>query len=135
MTTQIFVNVAVKDLKKSMAFFGALGYGFNPDYTNDDGACMIVSETIYVMLLVEPFFQGFTRKTICDARAQTEVILCLSADTRAGVDALADKALAAGGRETLEAKDYGFMYQRSFQDLDGHQWEVVHMDEGATPSG
>lgn len=86
------------------------------------------------MLLVEPFFQGFTRKTICDARTHTEAIICLSAESRAAVDALADKALAAGGRETLEAKDYGFMYQRSFQDLDGHQWEVVHMDEGATPS-
>ena len=135
MSTQIFVNLPVRDLEKSKAFFAALGYANNPQFTDENAACIVISDTIYVMLLVEPFFQGFTRKTICDARAQTEVILCLSADTRAGVDALADKALAAGGRETLEAKDYGFMYQRSFQDLDGHQWEVVHMDEGATPSG
>lgn len=134
MSTQIFINLPVRDLQASKAFFNALGYATNPTFTNDDAACIVVSDTIYVMLLTEPFFQGFTRKTIGDARTHTEVILCLSADTRAGVDALADKALAAGGRETLEAKDYGFMYQRSFQDLDGHQWEVVHMDEGAVPS-
>jgi predicted lactoylglutathione lyase len=134
MSNQIFVNLPVRDLQASKAFFNALGYATNPTFTNDDAACIVVSDTIYVMLLTEPFFQGFTRKTIGDARTHTEVILCLSAETRAGVDALADKALAAGGRETLEAKDYGFMYQRSFQDLDGHQWEVVHMDEGAVPT-
>jgi predicted lactoylglutathione lyase len=134
MSTQIFVNLPVRDLQASKAFFNALGYATNPTFTNDDAACIVVSDTIYVMLLTEPFFQGFTRKAIGDARTHTEVILCLSAETRAGVDALADRALAAGGRETLEAKDYGFMYQRSFQDLDGHQWEVVHMDEGAMPA-
>ena len=134
MSTQIFVNLPVRDLEKSKAFFAALGYATNPQFTDDNAACVVISDAIYVMLLVEPFFQGFTRKTIADARTQTEVILCLSADTRAGVDALADKAIAAGGSETLEAKDYGFMYQRSFQDLDGHQWEVVHMDEGAMPA-
>ncbi|WP_334179050.1 VOC family protein [Pseudoxanthomonas sp.] len=134
MATQIFVNLPVRDLEKSKAFFKALGYANNPQFTDENAACIVVSDTIYVMLLVEPFFQGFTRKTIADARTHTEVILCLSADTRAGVDALADKAIAAGGSETLEAKDYGFMYQRSFQDLDGHQWEVVHMDDGAMPA-
>ncbi|MBA3930010.1 MAG: glyoxalase/bleomycin resistance/extradiol dioxygenase family protein [Xanthomonas sp.] len=134
MTTQIFVNLPVRDLPASTAFFNALGYATNPNFSNDDASCIVVSDTIYVMLLVEPFFQGFTRKAICDARTHTEAILCLSAESRAGVDALADKALAAGGSETLEAKDYGFMYQRSFQDLDGHQWEIVHMDEDAMPS-
>jgi uncharacterized protein len=134
MTTQIFVNLPVRDLDKSTSFFRALGYANNPQFTDENAACIVISDTIYVMLLVEPFFQGFTRKTICDARTHTEAIICLSAESRAAVDVLADKALAAGGRETLEAKDYGFMYQRSFQDLDGHQWEVVHMDEGATPS-
>ncbi|CAN7515065.1 glyoxalase/bleomycin resistance/extradiol dioxygenase family protein [Pseudoxanthomonas sp. LjRoot143] len=134
MSTQIFVNLPVRDLEKSKAFFKALGYANNPQFTDENAACIVISDTIYVMLLVEPFFQGFTRKTICDARTHTEAIICLSAESRAGVDALADKALAAGGSETLEAKDYGFMYQRSFQDLDGHQWEVVHMDEGAMPS-
>lgn len=134
MTTQIFVNLPVRDLETSTSFFRALGYVNNPQFTDENAACIVISDTIYVMLLVEPFFQGFTRKTICDARTHIETIICLSAESRAAVDALADKALAAGGRETLEAKDYGFMYQRSFQDLDGHQWEVVHMDEGATPS-
>jgi predicted lactoylglutathione lyase len=134
MSTQIFVNLPVRDLEKSTAFFAALGYANNPQFTDENAACIVISDTIYVMLLVEPFFQGFTRKAIGDARTHTEVILCLSADTRAGVDTLADKALAAGGSETLEAKDYGFMYQRSFQDLDGHQWEIVHMDEGAMPA-
>ncbi|WP_213603608.1 VOC family protein [Pseudoxanthomonas japonensis] len=134
MTTQIFVNLPVRDLDRSKAFFTALGYANNPQFTDENAACIVISDTIYVMLLVEPFFQGFTRKTICDARTHTEAILCLSAESRAGVDALADKAIAAGGSETLEAKDYGFMYQRSFQDPDGHQWEVVHMDDVATPS-
>jgi predicted lactoylglutathione lyase len=134
MSTQIFVNLPVRDLEKSKSFFAALGYANNPQFTDENAACIVISDAIYVMLLVEPFFQGFTRKTIADARTHTEVILCLSADTRAGVDALADKAIAAGGSETLEAKDYGFMYQRSFQDLDGHQWEVVHMDEAGMPA-
>ena len=134
MSTQIFVNLPVRDLPASRAFFGALGYSANLKFTNDDAACLVISDTIYVMLLVEPFFQGFTRKTICDARTHTEVILCLSADSRSAVDALVDKALAAGGSEPMEAKDYGFMYQRSFQDLDGHLWEVVHMDEDAMPT-
>ena len=134
MTTQIFVNLPVRDLPASRAFFGALGYRANLKFTNDDAACLVISDTIYVMLLVEPFFRGFTRKTICDARTHTEVILCLSADSRSAVDVLVDKALAAGGSEPMEAKDYGFMYQRSFQDLDGHLWEVVHMDEDAMPA-
>lgn len=133
MTTQIFVNLPVRDLDRSKAFFTALGYANNPQFTDENAACIVISDTIYVMLLVEPFFQGFTRKTICNARTHTEAILCLSAESRAGVDALAEKALAAGGSETLEAKDYGFMYQRSFQDPDGHQWEVVHMDDAAMP--
>jgi len=133
MSTQIFLNLPVRDLPASKAFFNALGYATNPSFTNDEAACLVISDSIYVMLLVEPFFQGFTRKTICDARTHTEAILCLSAESRAGVDALADKAIAAGGSETLEAKDYGFMYQRSFQDPDGHQWEVVHMDDAAMP--
>lgn len=133
MSTQIFVNLPVRDLPASRAFFDALGYRANLKFTNDDAACIVISDSIYVMLLVEPFFQGFIRKTICDARTHTEVILCLSADSRSAVDDLVSKALAAGGSEPMEAKDYGFMYQRSFQDLDGHLWEVVHMDEDAMP--
>lgn len=124
----IFVNLPVRDLDASKAFFAALGYTFNPQFTNQDAACMVVSDSIYVMLLVEPFFQTFTRQPLCDARRQTEVITCLSAASRAAVDQLVDKALAAGASEPMPARDYGFMYQRGFQDLDGHLWEVAHMD-------
>ena len=134
MSTQIFVNLPVRDLPASRAFFDALGYRANLKFTNDDAACIVISDSIHVMLLVEPFFQGFTRKTLCDARTNTEVILCLSADRRSAVDDMVDKALAAGGSEPMEAKDYGFMYQRSFQDLDGHLWEVVYMEEGGMPA-
>ena len=103
------------------------------DPQGDLTTCLVISDSIYVMLLVEPFFQGFTRKTLCDARTHTEVLLCLSVASRSEVDAMVAKALSAGGREPMEAKDYGFMYQRGFEDLDGHLWEVVHMDE-ARPS-
>jgi predicted lactoylglutathione lyase len=133
MSHQIFVNLPVRDLDASKAFFRALGYASNPQFTDENAACVVISDSIYVMLLVEPFFQGFTRKTICDSRTHTEMILCLSAESRAAVDSMVDKALAAGGSEPMEAKDYGFMYQRSFQDIDGHLWEVVHMDEGKMP--
>ncbi|WAC62213.1 glyoxalase/bleomycin resistance/extradiol dioxygenase family protein [Pseudoxanthomonas sp. SL93] len=134
MPTQIFVNLPVRDLEASKAFFKQLGYDTNPQFTDHQAACLVISDTIHVMLLVEPFFQGFTRKAICDARTQTEVILCLSADSRADVDALLAKALVAGASEPIAAKDYGFMYQRGFQDIDGHLWELVHMDEGAMPT-
>lgn len=134
MSTQIFVNLSVRDLDKAKAFFNALGYSVNPQFTDANAACLVISDTIYVMLLVEPFFQGFTRKPLCDARTHTEVLLCLSVDSRSGVDAMVAKALAAGGREPMEAKDYGFMYQRGFEDLDGHLWEVVHMDENGPPA-
>lgn len=127
MSTQIFVNVAAKDLQKSMAFFAALGFGFNAEYTNDDAACMIVSDDIFVMLLREEFFRTFTDKAICDTRTHVEVLTALSVDSREKVDALIDKAVAAGGRSTRPALDYGFMYSRSFEDPDGHTWELVHM--------
>jgi predicted lactoylglutathione lyase len=134
MSTQIFVNLPVRDLDKAKAFFSALGYASNPQFTDENAACVVISDSIYVMLLVEPFFQGFTRKSLCDARTHTEVLLCLSVGSRSEVDTMVAKALAAGGREPMEAKDYGFMYQRGFEDLDGHLWEVVHMDESGTPA-
>ena len=134
MSTQIFVNLPVRDLPASKAFFNALGYATHPSFTNDEAACLVISDSIYVMLLVEPFFQGFTRKSLCDARTHTEVLLCLSVGSRSEVDAMVAKALAAGGREPMEAKDYGFMYQRGFEDLDGHLWEVVYMDESGPPA-
>lgn len=124
----IFVNLPVRDLDASKAFFAALGYSFNPQFTDHNAACMVISDSIFVMLLVQPFFQTFTTKALSDAHRQTEVITCLSADSRAAVDVLVDKALAAGGSEPMPARDYGFMYQRGFQDLDGHLWEIAHMD-------
>jgi predicted lactoylglutathione lyase len=124
----IFVNLPVRDLPASKAFFSALGYHFNPQFTDENAACMVVSDSIFVMLLVEAFFQTFTPKPLCDARAQTEVITCLSAASREAVDTLVDAALKAGASEPMPARDYGFMYQRGFQDLDGHLWEIAHMD-------
>ena len=134
MPTQIYLNLPVKDLDRSVGFFRQLGYSFDPKFTDDNATCMIVGENIFVMLLVEKFFQTFTSKAIADASRTTEAIVCLSADSRVAVDLLADKALAAGGTPSGELQDHGWMYGRSFQDLDGHLWEVVHMDltaEGA----
>jgi len=128
MNRQIFVNLPVKDLERSKAFFSALGFVNNPQFTNADGACMVVSDTIYLMLLTEPFFQTFTPKAIPDAHKHTEVLLCLSCDSRAAVDDMADKAKAAGGRWPNPPKDHGFMYQHGFEDLDGHMWELVYME-------
>ncbi|MDY0956070.1 VOC family protein [Stenotrophomonas rhizophila] len=124
----IFVNLPVRNLEASKTFFAALGYTFNPTFTDDNAACMIISDSIFVMLLVESFFAGFTTRPISDARQQTEVITCLSATSRTAVDALVDTALKAGASEPMPARDYGFMYQRGFQDLDGHLWEIAHMD-------
>ena len=128
MNQQIYVNLPVKDLERSKAFFAALGFGFNPQFSNQDAACMIVSNDIYVMLLAEPFFQTFTKKPISDARGATEVLLCLSCDSRAAVDDIAGKAKAAGGAWPFEPKDHGFMYQHGFEDPDGHMWELVYME-------
>ena len=128
MATQIFVNLPVKDLDKSIAFFTALGYTFNPQFTDANATCMIISENIFTMLLVEPFFKGFTDKEIVNAHKSTEVLMGLSADSRAGVDDLVNKAVAAGGIEPRAAQDHGFMYSRNFSDLDGHIWEIFWMN-------
>ena len=134
MATQIFVNLPVKNLERSMAFFTALGFSINPQFTNDKAACVVVSDTIYVMILTEEFFNTFLRnKTISDATKTSEVLIALSADSRAAVDELADKALGAGGSTFRDSDDHGFMYARSFGDPDGHVWEVVWMDLSAAP--
>ena len=133
MARQIFVNLPIRDMERSKAFFGALGFSFNPQFTNAQGACMVISEDGYVMLLVEPFFQTFTTKTIADAREQVEVLTCLSCDSRAEVDELVRKAVAAGGRVPRAPQDHGFMYSQAFEDLDGHVWELVWMDMAAAP--
>ncbi|MBD9378666.1 VOC family protein [Pseudoxanthomonas sp. PXM04] len=131
MPTQIFVNIAVSDMARSKAFYEGLGYHFNPQFTNEQGACLVISDTIYVMLLTREFFQGFTDKALSDPGTHAQAILCLSADDRAGVDKLADAAIASGGRQPREPQDHGFMYQRCFEDPDGHLWEVVYMDMAA----
>ena len=131
-TKQIFVNLPVKDLDKSKAFFNALGYSSNPQFTDANAACMVVQEgSIHAMLLVEPFFKTFTDKAIADTRTSTEVLLCLSCESRAEVDELVAKAVAAGGTTPRAPQDLGFMYGHGFQDLDGHLWELLLMDPNA----
>ena len=124
---QIFVNLPVKDLQRSVGFFSKLGYTFDPQYTDENATCMIIADNIFAMLLVKPFFESFISKPVADAHKTAEVILALSADSRAGVDALVDKAIAAGAGEPRPTQDLAFMYQRGFEDLDGHLWEVFHM--------
>jgi len=130
-STKIFVNLSVKDLGKSMKFFKSLGYKFNKQFTNKNAACMIISKDIYSMLVTEKFFRTFTKKNISDAKKNTEVLLALSAASRRDVDKMMVKALKAGGKIVREPEDHGFMYGRSFEDLDGHIWEVFWMDENS----
>jgi predicted lactoylglutathione lyase len=127
MHKQIFVNLPVKDLAKSMAFFKSLGYGFDMQFTNDQAACMVLGENLYTMLLSESMFQGFTPKPVSDATRQTEVLVCVSCDSRAQVDDLVAKARAAGATTPKEPQDHGFMYYHGFHDLDGHGWELMYM--------
>ncbi|RQO55402.1 glyoxalase/bleomycin resistance/extradiol dioxygenase family protein [Paucibacter sp. KBW04] len=134
MLRQIFVNLPIKNMARSQAFFKALGLHFNPQFTNEQGACLQIAENIFAMLLVEPFFQGFTKLPISDAHKSTEVLIALSCDSKAEVDELVGKALAAGGTTPNEARDMGFMYQHGFTDPDGHQWEVFWMDMQAAPA-
>ena len=133
MSRQIYVNLPIKNMERSKAFFGALGFSFNPQFTNEQGACMVIADDIYAMLLVEPFFQTFTKKPIADATKSTEVLVCLSCESRAEVDQLVKKAVAAGGSAPNAPQDHGFMYGHGFQDLDGHIWELVYMDPNAAP--
>lgn len=128
MGTKIFVNLAVKDLDKSKEFFKKIGFKFNPKFTNETAACMIISDDIYTMLLTEKKFKEFTPKKIADATKTTEVLTCLTMDSKRKVNALVDKALKAGATEVRDPQDYGFMYGRSFNDLDGHIWEIIWMD-------
>lgn len=131
MPRMIFVNLPVKDLKASTAFYESLGFSKNSQFSDDNASSMVISDTIHVMLLTEPFFKGFTKKDIADSSASTEAIIALSEDSRDAVDELTDKALAAGGQTAIDPQDHGFMYSRSFYDLDGHHWEVFWMDPSA----
>ncbi len=131
----MFVNVPVKDLSASTAFFRGLEFEFDEKFTDDSCACMVVSEQAYVMLLAESRFADFTTKPVADARTCTEAILCISAESRDTVDAFADAALGAGASHAGEPMDHGFMYGRSFHDLDGHLWEVMWMSPEAVEQG
>ncbi|HQX11774.1 MAG TPA: hypothetical protein PLG23_09525 [Thermoflexales bacterium] len=128
MPTQIFVNLPVKDLDRSVAFFTALGFTFNPQFTDKNATCMIISDSIFAMLLVEPFFKTFTPRALCDATTHTEAILALSVESKAKVDEMVGAALAAGGTEPRARTDMGFMYNCAFADPDGHIWEIFWMD-------
>lgn len=128
MSRMIFVNLPVADLNASKAFYEAIGFTNNPQFTDETAACMVLSDVIHVMLLTHDKWRQFTTRTIPDARESAQVMICISEDSREGVDAITDKAIAAGGREPREKQDYGFMYGRSFEDLDGHIWEPMWMD-------
>jgi predicted lactoylglutathione lyase len=128
MAQMIFVNLPVADLEAAKAFYVALGYGVDPRFSDDKATSIVISETIVVMLLTEPFFAGFCTKPVADARTVTEVRNCLSMESREAVDRLVDAAVAAGGSEPRGAMDHGFMYMRAFDDLDGHAWEIAWMD-------
>jgi uncharacterized protein len=132
--TKIFVNLPVKDLKKTMDFFGKLGFSFNPVFTDENAACMVISEDIYAMLLVEKFFKSFIPdKDICDTKRNTEALVALTVGSRQEVDELVKKVVNAGGSEYRQVQDYGWMYGRAFQDIDGHIWEIFYANMDAMP--
>ena len=133
MASKIFLNLAVKDLKKSIDFFTTLGFSFNPQFTDEQATCMIIGENIFAMLVTEQRFKDFTKKEICNAHKNTEVLIAIDADSREKVDEMVKTAVDAGGSIYMEPQDYGWMYGHSFADLDGHQWEIIYMDENAIP--
>jgi uncharacterized protein len=135
MATKIFVNLPVKDLKKSMEFFTKLDFTFNAQFTDETAASMVVSEDIYVMLLTHDKFKTFTPKVICDATKSTEVLVCLSCESREHVNVMVRKAVGGGGTTYNEPQDHGFMYGHGFQDLDGHIWELIYMEPSAIHQG
>jgi len=131
MATKIFLNLPVKDLNQSMDFFTQLGFSFNKQFTDHTAACLVIGENIYAMLLTEARFKDFTKKEIADATKTTEVLIAIDADSREAVDDMVRKAVAAGGSTYADPMDHGWMYGHSFADPDGHQWEVLYMDEAA----
>lgn len=128
---KLFVNLSVRDLKRSVEFFTKLGFAFDARFTDETATCMLVGEDAYVMLMIEERFKGFTKNQICDTAKATEGLFAISASSRAEVDQLVHAAITAGGRHAMPSEDHGFMYGWSFYDLDGHHWEVVYMDPSA----
>ena len=136
MAQQVFINLPVRDLPKAKAFYQAIGAVVNPQFSDEGGACMVVSDTIFVMLLTHAKWAGFTRKPIVDAHRESEVMLCLGAESREAVDTLTTAAAANGGKADVNPpQDHGFMYGRSFEDVDGHIWEIMYMDMSQMPQG
>lgn len=133
MATKIFINLPVKNLGKSMDFFRNLDFEFNAQFTDDKAACMVVSDNIFVMLLTHSYFQTYTKKAICDAKTTTEVLIALDARSKDEVKQTVSKAQSLGADIYAEPQDHGWMYQHSFADLDGHQWEFAYMDESQLP--
>jgi predicted lactoylglutathione lyase len=134
MPKQLFLNLPVQDLKRSVGFFTALGFTFNPDFTDENATCMIVNENAYVMLLMEAYFKTFTVKDVGSTKDSAEAIIAYSVDSREAVDEAVRTALASGGSASQDLQDYGFMYSHSFQDPDGHLWEVFWMDPAGAPA-
>jgi predicted lactoylglutathione lyase len=128
---QIYVNLAVREVKKSMDFFSKLGFQFNPKFTDENAACMIINDDAYVMLLGATYFKTFTKRELCDTTRHTEGLFAISCESRAAVDDMVKRAVAAGGAHAMDRQDHGFMYGWSFYDLDGHHWEVMWMDPKA----
>lgn len=133
MASKIFVNLPVKNLDKSIEFFTQLGFKFDPKFTDENATCMIISDNIFVMLLLEERFMDFTNKKIARAKETTEVLLAIDASSREAVDALVQKAVNSGGNTYMEPEDHGWMYSNNFEDLDGHQWEVFWMEQEVDP--
>jgi predicted lactoylglutathione lyase len=133
MASKIFLNLAVKDLKKSIDFFTTLGFSFNPQFTDEHATCMIIGDNIFVMLVTEQRFKDFTKKEICNAHKNTEVLIAIDVDSREKVDEMVKTAVDAGGSIYMDLQDHGWMYGHGFADLDGHQWEIFYMDESAIP--
>lgn len=131
---QIFINLPVNDLNKSIEFFTKVGFTFNPQFTDENATCMVIGENMYAMLLTEKYFSTFITKPIADAKKATEVITALSVSSRDEVESIIEKAFAAGGKQYKDPIDYGWMYNRNFEDLDGHQWEIFYMDMSAMPT-
>lgn len=134
MATKVFINLPVKSIGATMDFFSALGFSFNPQFTDDKGACMVISDSIFAMHLQEEYFQTFTKKAVSDAKKATEVLIALDASSKEEVQQIIENAKNAGAHIYAEAQDYGWMYQHGFADLDGHQWEVMYMDISQMPT-
>tara|TARA_R110001583_G_scaffold180713_1_gene337868 strand:+ start:561 stop:962 length:402 start_codon:yes stop_codon:yes gene_type:complete len=128
---QIFINLATKNLSEAKNFFRELGFQFNAQFSNEDGCCVVVADNISIMLLTESHFKNFTEKSICDSQVSAESLLCISCESREEVDKLVTKAKSLGANVPREPQDHGFMYGHGFEDLDGHTWELLFMDQSA----